>query len=570
MPLFWRTFSTFLFINALAACSQIVAPAPQAESQSELLTISRSGNPLDRRAESMWAYSEAEYQAVINEGNVQRRCADALAVPEHQIRRIDAHALMTANADLDCRFDFVGPQFMPDGSPVKTIVIEGRGENQTTLDFRRGIRRCQGIAMTVRGNAPTLVVRNVKLLGGYYPWANDRRTIPKAESSEADAALWQAGIWAAGRNNLACVSRVKVERFYYGLQAEDEAWVKADRVMVTNAGDGGFFAYDGGKLFVEGSSAGYASDQSRHLGFGFVAEALHWNYRRPYNHTLVTHTALDCRDEVVRRLGRYDLLTDRTPAMAPSLDGLWGGSSARRHEGEALLDRTDAYHLCLVRRSAEIPLRRRSFIFGRNVGAFGNRVAGVMANYGSDIVLEDLTATGSYGMQFDGKYANRLNDANLVRPNVYEAGEYPQGLGVVARYGSRIRADRSLVHDNLFGIVAWRGSSVSAIGSRVYDNSFYGFHATRESLINASHSWAFGTQQKYHFAVQQDNPSAINVSASLTPLGGQRIGQMRPFLDNPWDVWIFSTIAPSYSAATVDFTAPIRHKSQSAFGLYYE
>lgn len=65
---------------------------------------------------------------------------------------------------------------------------------------------------------------------------------------------------------------VVVDGFYYGAQARYGGVIRARGVQVRHAGDAGFFAYNGGHIEAQDSSAADTHDMKLALGSGYVAE----------------------------------------------------------------------------------------------------------------------------------------------------------------------------------------------------------------------------------------------------------------------------------------------------------
>lgn len=80
------------------------------------------------------------------------------------------------------------------------------------------------------------------------------------------------GLLAENAGVLQAGPAVVVDGFYYGAQARYGGVIRARGVQVRHAGDAGFFAYNGGHIEAQDSSAVDAHDVELALGSGYVAE----------------------------------------------------------------------------------------------------------------------------------------------------------------------------------------------------------------------------------------------------------------------------------------------------------
>ncbi|MDT6992273.1 hypothetical protein [Burkholderia cenocepacia] len=81
-----------------------------------------------------------------------------------------------------------------------------------------------------------------------------------------------SGLLAENAGVLQVGPAVVVDGFYYGAQARYGGVIRARAVQVRHAGDAGFFAYNGGHIEAQESSAVDAHDAKLALGSGYVAE----------------------------------------------------------------------------------------------------------------------------------------------------------------------------------------------------------------------------------------------------------------------------------------------------------
>lgn len=80
------------------------------------------------------------------------------------------------------------------------------------------------------------------------------------------------GLLAENNGVLQVGPAVVVDGFYYGAQARYGGVIHARGVQVRHAGDAGFFAYNGGHIEAQNSSATDTHDTKLALGSGYVAE----------------------------------------------------------------------------------------------------------------------------------------------------------------------------------------------------------------------------------------------------------------------------------------------------------
>lgn len=94
----------------------------------------------------------------------------------------------------------------------------------------------------------------------------------------ASHGVWNSQCWGAGiaaRYGAYAIvgGNVRINKFYYGLQAKWGSIVSCNgSVQVTEAGDVGFHAYGSSAMFCGGCYASYCADTAYALGFGFMAE----------------------------------------------------------------------------------------------------------------------------------------------------------------------------------------------------------------------------------------------------------------------------------------------------------
>lgn len=81
-----------------------------------------------------------------------------------------------------------------------------------------------------------------------------------------------SGLLADEGGALLCASTVRVDNFYYGVQARRNGTVRCDGITCRGGGDANFFAFMGGHVQAQRALAVAANDPDKRLGSGFVAE----------------------------------------------------------------------------------------------------------------------------------------------------------------------------------------------------------------------------------------------------------------------------------------------------------
>lgn len=354
------------------------------------------------------------------------------------------------------------------------MIIEGDSKSTTILNANNST--FSGIGFYLKSNDDNstgkyLYLRNLSIIGGYSGYTDYTKKTPNTNTNAARI-KWQKAIWAYGANSHAFVSNVNISGFYYGLTAEQFGDAVAENMTVTKSGDGGFFSYFGGRLYVCDSESSYAADRQRSIGFGFVAESLHYQ--------------------------RTDALgIAQCKGGNPNNPDRWTNA---------------AFNQCVINASLNFPENKRSYIFARRVSSHDNLYGGIMANMGAKINIEQSVVFNQYSTT--AAQIEKLNVTNLSKPNVYPLGNFGAGHGILARLGSTITANNNKVFNNLIGFNAYWKGSIDATRSDAWNNSYYGFHSVLSSYINATQSSTFGSSQRYGFAV--DNTSGIDVDGSIS------------------------------------------------------
>ncbi len=639
-----KTLSAYFWIGVLSvhnyACQadeQEVSSAPKSSAvktiaNSDLVSSEVAAIDLSQPPASPFAYPHLESQAILADGQAKERCEAAFAAVAAGSPVVEYRNLTLTNGNYGDQahrfgvYDFYRP--LDQGKSI--VAIRGVNMHSPVIDFTRddgNATKNGGLAVNVRNDGPVVVIENVHLKGGYHGWSESTRKIPRTDAVGELRPKYQSAIRSLGDGNLVCVRNVRITGFYYGIHAEDHAWIYAKNVVVENSGDGGFFAFDGGKIHAESTASNFAADGSRRLGFGYVAETRHWHFIRPQTMKLdppsvetAPHNQVYCANVSLKNLGWNDTVVPLDPAQAIAnfketgkhlkwsraqllgpvrqrLDAA-GAPTTCRPEAyatpeefqkcriEQFLAPREDRHQCLMGTSAKIPLRHRSYIYARNSYANGNLMGGFFANYGADLDVDGAYAYGSQARRPDGQggFAIRIvENGNVasgevcdsngkVEPNAWAAGQYAEGLGFVARYGSRMRANRAVAVDNLIGFSAWRGSSLAAREARAWHNRSYGFHAVKSGVIDAVKALAWGNQ-RYHLAVSNQD-SGIRLDGLLTPKlragpSGSRLHLMPEPFKQPYDIF-GSTYAVTVSGdtSTCDFLNTI-HQSKTPKGLFY-
>lgn len=361
--------------------------------------------------------------------------------------------------------------YLPNG--YTGMIVEGVSQSATKLNTKN--YKFSGVAFYLYSNdtdnSPKyLYMRNLSIIGGYAGFSNIAKKTPNTRTSSARA-KWQKAIWAFGPNSHAFVSNVNISGFYYGLTVEQFGDAVAENVFVTKSGDGGFFAYFGGRLYACDSESSYAADYSRRIGFGFVAESLQY-------------------------LRKDALGIAQCKGGNPNNPDRWTDYN---------------FNQCIINASLNFPENMRSYIFARHISSHDNLFGGIMANMGAKIDVSQSVIFNQYSPT--AAKLEPLNIRDLNKPNVYNLGNFGAGHGILARSGSTVLAHNNKVFNNLIGFNAYWNGTIDATGSGAWNNMYYAFHSVSNSFINATRTISFGFAQLYSYAV--DNSSAINVDISL-------------------------------------------------------
>lgn len=353
------------------------------------------------------------------------------------------------------------------------MIVEGDSKNTTLLNANNP--NFYSLGFYLKSSSATdskfLYMRNLSITGGYSGYTDYTTKTPNRYTSSAQY-KWQKAIWVFGENSHAFVSNVNISGFYYGLTAEEFGDAVAENVFVTKSGDGGFFSYFGGRLYVCDSKSSYAADISRGIGFGFVAESLH--YRRTDS------------------LGKA-----QCKGGNPNNPDKWTNA---------------AFNRCIISASLRFPENKRSYIFARRVISHDNLYGGVMANMGAKVDISESAVFNQYSRT--AMSIEKLNVRYLSKPNVYPYGNFGAGHGILARTGSSVIAKNNKVFNNLIGFNAYWNGTIDATASDAWNNVYFGFHSVLNSFIDATRTTSFGSAQLYGFAV--DNTSGIDTDYSIS------------------------------------------------------
>src|SRR5579885_476115 len=258
------------------------------------------------------------------------------------------------------------------------MVVEGVSPDATILDARN--TGFPGVGFKVAAaNQDTdgkfLYMKNVSIIGGYTGFDNKQNKTPKRDTTGASE-KWQKAIWVFGINSHAFIDNVKISGFYYGLTAEENGDSVAENLQISDSGDGGFFSYFGGRLYVCFSESSFAADISKYVGYGFVAESLHY-------------------------MRTDDKGTAQCKGGNPHAPDPWNDLGFIR---------------CVVDASLRLPEMYRAYIFARTVSSHDNLFGGFMANLGAKMNVEHSAIFNQYSnlaLQLE-----KLNIFNLRPPNV--------------------------------------------------------------------------------------------------------------------------------------------------------
>lgn len=413
-------------------------------------------------------------------------------------------------------------------SSYDMLVLQGAGRKKTTLHFNEAWgRSCNGLAVYAREGKGMIVTRDLEMIGHYAPRDSDGQLNDFGDydtSNDDDIrGIWQKAFWSRGQGTHMHVENVDVKGFYYAYAVADLATFFVYEASAYESGDGGFLAYSGGRMLAARTRSSWSADLGRGLGFGYVAETLHYQ-----------------RD---------------TPKCGA--DG----------EGKAVKRWRDAdYYECIKMLVDQKSMGERTLLEVYDSVADNNLKGGFFANMGAVVLTWRSTAFNHNFVGPDGKPFIELDDADAYRPNVPRLGQFGASFGFHAQKYSILQAQDAQAFNNFFGYGATFDAEVSALRSRAWNNRYYGYHAARMGRIDARYAWAFQDgvgRQRYGFAV--------DVDTSMIRLDGARTVQGETVLPN-FCVWdndpCNHEVAPNRN--DVNFNSPIRALSRGPFlGLFY-
>jgi hypothetical protein len=158
----------------------------------------------------------------------------------------------------------------PDGGQIAIIGNGSTGGSKTTLSFTN---HTEGIVVgTADPGAPYALgfgrslgrLDGVLILGTWNPAG--------AGGSGANGYA-RTGVFASYGSSIRCGSDVAVDDFYYGFGARERSSIVADSTDVTDCGDAGYIAVNGGYISAVDTTVTTAADAGSSLGNGYVSES---------------------------------------------------------------------------------------------------------------------------------------------------------------------------------------------------------------------------------------------------------------------------------------------------------
>lgn len=533
-----------------------------------------------------WYYPHTESHVQLSSGNAQARCQAQREFAYNNLGSPQVHVIDLRNRGAfqpeDCAFSFVGKKKAKGAS---IVLIKGAGPDKTRLQYPNGLGACFGAAITVRPDlrineqGPAIIVEDVSVEGPYNGWLNWNEKIPHNRPNNVGNNVRDnprryaaKGLWAAGEGSLLCAYNTRVSGFYYGITSEFKAWAHIENTVVENGGDSGILVYGGGKLSGYNVAANHSADGYSGLGFAAAVESINWHYVVPFTTAvkdtlpkLAVPNQVTCHNKVLEQIVPALKIVPVLEKGAPmpkfwTYKQLYNLRRAYLKAGDPLISKprcqnsnetcieadstrlqekllstiraTDTWRNCIAEISLAILLQDRSFMYIKNFYANGNTKGGLLVNQGADTTIEGYCYIwGSRArsplpphqplMSFDLKL-------NPIEPNVWSSSQFGTGIGVIARQGSRVRANGCISVGNLIGFSASRYSSIAARNAKAVNNAYYGYHSVTYGLIDAPDAQAFGVQQSVHFATEEAN-SAIRVDRVSTPARPNSFNPIVPF-----------------------------------------